>query len=428
MQPLLSKTTRPFILYVLIVLAVSVPVYYFVVDYIWRTELDEHNRILADKTAYGLNDLKLTDEQLEESIGLWNAVQPGTNIVRVKKGQHLADSTYTIDKQKNYSKAINIDRFRCLRTHILINGDPYLFTVETNLEESREIIAVISLIAVFFFVLIVIGLLLLTRRLSATIWAPFHNTLETLNQFNLDKHTKVQFKHTTIKEFEELNQSLKSLIEQNVLVYKTQKDFTENASHELQTPLAVLRSKMDLLLQSDDLTENQYHLAESMNRALIRSSRITKDLLLLAKIENNQYDHEEQFELTPLLEQSKELLQDHLEQKRITVTTRVDKELSISGNKALTEILINNLFINAIRHSPDGSSIWFTLTDNKLEVANTGEHSLNQDLLFKRFSKLSGESAGSGLGLSIIKEICKVHEWDIRYRFEQSKHIFSVIF
>ncbi|WP_160137821.1 sensor histidine kinase [Chryseobacterium sp. c4a] len=426
MNPLLNKTTKPFIIYVLIVLMISIPVYYFVVDNIWQDELDEHNQIIVEKTAYKFNHLKLPEEKLEQSIDLWNHIQPETDIERISSDQIKSDSVYITEKPLPFISDQKKERYRCLKKVVYIQGKPYLFTVETNIEESHETIAVIAMITVFFFAVIVIGLLYLNRRLSASIWKPFRDTLNQLKTFNLNSQTKIVFPTSDTLEFEELNQSLDKLIERNVSVYKTQKEFTENASHELQTPLAIIKNKLDLLLQDRDLTERQYRIAEDMNKALTRSSRINKNLLLLAKIDNHQFDNSETISFDQMLLQSIDILDEHFEQKNITVEKDIMPNIKVNGNSSLTEIMINNLIINAIRHTAPGGKISLQLTQSAFEVFNSGTHQLNKDLLFKRFSKLSADTNGSGLGLSIIQEICKFHHWTISYRFENGHHIFSV--
>ncbi|MDR2228331.1 MAG: HAMP domain-containing histidine kinase [Flavobacteriaceae bacterium] len=426
MKPLLSKITRPFLIYVFFVLIISVPVYYWVVDTIWKSELDEHNKIIAEKTAYELNRLKLTDEKLSESIKLWNDIQPGTNIQNIKNNDRLKDSIFTYEKQKPYTKEFNIDRFRALSTIIYVNNKPFRFTVQTNIEESQETIVVIAITTFFFFMTIVFGFLFINRKLSNSVWKPFRDTLEKLKKFNLNHHTKIEFNRTDTLEFEELNRSLSKLIEHNIMVYKTQKEFTENASHELQTPLAILKNKLDLLLQSKDLTQEQYQITEEMNKALTRSARINKNLLLLAKIENNQFDNSETILFNALLHQSIETLQEHFDQKNITIRENVSEEVEVHGNSSLTEILINNLILNSIRHTPFGGTISIKLTNSAFEISNSGTEKLNTDLLFKRFSSLSSHTGGSGLGLAIIKEICTFHGWTVAYKFENNQHIFSI--
>ena len=425
MKPLLSKTTKPFIIYVLIILVISIPAYYLVVDAIWKHELDEHNDIVARKTASQINSLKLSEEKLIETIQLWNDVQPSTNIRKLEKNDNLKDSIFIVEKPHDFLHFEEIDRFRCLSKVIYLNKKPYRFNVETNIEETQETIFFISITTVFLFVMIVGGLLFLNRRLSKSVWKPFRETLDQLKTFSLNNQTKIEFSKTDVSEFDELNQSLTKLIEHNVSVYKTQKEFTENASHELQTPLAILKNKLDILLQNQDLTEKQYQIAEEMNRALSRSSRINKNLLLLAKIDNKQFDSET-FHLNEVLNQSLEILQEHFEQKNISVKTEISDNVKVNGNIGLTEVLINNLILNAIRHTSINGSILIRLSQSEFEVSNSGTGKLNGDLLFKRFSRFSKDNNGSGLGLAIVQEICKSQNWTIDYRFENNNHIFSV--
>ena len=395
------------------------------VDAIWKHELDEHNDIVARKTASQINSLKLSEEKLIETIQLWNDVQPSTNIRKLEKNDNLKDSIFIVEKPHDFLHFEEIDRFRCLSKVIYLNKKPYRFNIETNIEETQETIFFISITTVFLFVLIVGGLLFLNRRLSKSVWKPFRETLDQLKTFSLNNQTKIEFSKTDVSEFDELNQSLTKLIEHNVSVYKTQKEFTENASHELQTPLAILKNKLDILLQNQDLTEKQYQIAEEMNRALSRSSRINKNLLLLAKIDNKQFENSE-IHLDELLNQSMEILQEHFEQKNISVKTEISDNVKVNGNIGLTEVLINNLIINAIRHTSINGSILIRLSQSEFEVSNSGTEKLNSDLLFKRFSRFSKDNNGSGLGLAIVQEICKSQNWTIDYRFENNNHIFSV--
>ena len=426
MKPLLSKTIKPVLVYVLIVLLISIPVYFFVVNSIWENELDDHNSIIAAKTAYEFNRLQLSDEALQDNISLWNKIQPGTNIQAIHPGDNFGDSTFTIETQIPYTGAAGTDRFRGLSTVIYLNKKPYRFTVQTNIEEAKETIAVIAAVTLFFFLVIVTGLLLLNRKLSHTVWQPFRDTLDKLKKFNLNQQTKIEFITTDIKEFEELNQSLSKLVAHTVSVYKVQKEFTENASHELQTPMAILKNKLDILLQSDDLTARQYRIAEEMNAALTRSSRINKNLLLLAKIDNNQFDGSELIYFDALLQQSMETLREHFDHKNITVISSIVTAVKVKGNSSLSEILINNLLLNAIRHTTAGGEIKVTLTPAGFEVINSGTEALDPDRLFKRFSGSSDNNRGSGLGLSIVRQIAGFHQWQVQYRFENKFHVFSV--
>lgn len=407
---------------------ISIPIYYLVVNTVWESELDEHNKTVAEKTAYEFNLLKLSNAELQESTRLWNRIQPETNIESIPEDASHTDSSFTIEKQKNFAGKHEIENYRCLKKTVYINNKPFLFTVQTNIEESQETIAVIAVTTVFFFIVIALGLLFINRKLSVSIWKPFRNTLEKLKKFNLNNHHQIEFEKTDTVEFEELHESLHKLIEHSVSVYKAQKEFTENASHELQTPLTIIKHKIDLLLQNESLTEEQYLIAEDINKALTRSSRINKNLLLLAKIGNSQFDNSEKIEFDILVNQSLEVFEEHFNQKNLTVHSSIHPKIEVLGNNGLCEILINNLLINAIRHTLPKGLISVRLTESFFEVSNSGTEKLNTDSLFKRFSRLSSDNNGSGLGLAIINEICRFQKWEISYTFENHRHIFSIKF
>ncbi|ULT23164.1 hypothetical protein KUH03_28645 [Sphingobacterium sp. E70] len=161
-----------------------------------------------------------------------------------------------------------------------------------------------------------------------------------------------------------------------------------------------------------------------MHRALSRSTRINRNLLLLAKIDNSQFDHSETLRLDSLLLQSISTMQEHFEQKQLTVEENIQPDVLFTGNSSLTEILINNLLLNAIRYSASNNMIAIQLTETYLEIDNPGEVALDPNTLFKRFSKLSKNNLGSGLGLAIVLEIARYQGWTVQYRFENKNTFF----
>ena len=428
MNKLLNKSLKSFTVYALIVLATSVPAYYYLVDSIWLRELDEHNEIVADRTEKELNNLNLAETELNQSIKLWNKIQPGTNLEKTTLDKNRNDSTYTVLRKNTYVAHEDIDRFRGLSRAIKINGESYLLTVETNVEETEETAIAIAILTFLFFLILVVGFLILNRRLSVKLWQPFRNTLSELKTFNLNSQRNISFEKSNILEFEELNAALNKLIEHTVSVYKSQKEFTENASHELQTPLAIIKNKLDILLQKEALTDRQYQIIEDINKALTRVSRINKNLLLLAKIENHQFDESETINLSELTEECLEQLQEHFSNKELSVNTSIEKDCVVTGNRVLIEVLINNLLLNSIRHNSQKGIVEVKLNRSGLFISNSGLITLEKEHLFKRFKKTSEESSGSGLGLAIVEQICKRHQWTIDYEFQQEKHTFKISF
>lgn len=428
MSKLLNKPFKAFTIYALIILACSIPVYYLVVDFIWLDELDEHNQIIKERIENSFNNAQIEESELNSLLKNWDRLQPNTTLTPSYLSVLKPDSTYTITKQNRYVEHNEIDRFRVLSAYININGKLYHLQIETNIEEADETMLAIAVVTLLFFALLVIGFILLNRRIAKQIWRPFRNTLEKLKSFDLTTQQTVSFDKTDIEEFEELNQSLQKLIDKNISVYNQQKTFIENASHELQTPLAVLKSKLDLLLQNKDLTNEQSEIINAIELPLSRVSRINKNLLLLAKIENKQFSVVENIELTEVINETLELLIDYTSAKQITVDKNLPEKLALTCNKTLLEILISNLLINSIVHNAENGKINIDFSGRTLTVSNTGKIALDNKKIFERFIVSSSETANSGLGLAIVKEICNRYQWQINYTFQNNLHFFSVQF
>ncbi len=424
---LLNKTLRPQLLFAFILFALSIPTYFLMVDWIWLKELDENNQLIAQRIENEFNKQKIGDEKLVEKIQFWNEIQ---SIGKIEPAFQLFvnDSVYTIRKPNLYSTKEEVNRFRCMVKNIKINNKEFTLTIESNVEESEETLSYISLVTFFLFLILLLGFWILNQRLSKEIWQPFFNSLEKLKNFDLTTRQSIYFDKTDTKEFEELNQTLQKLIEKNISVYTQQKEFIENASHELQTPLAVLKSKLNLLLQNKNLTNEQSEIINAIELTLSRVSRINKNLLLLAKIENEQFASTENIEISELIKETQELFSDYINDKRISVSCNLVENFRISINKTLFEIFVSNLLINAIIHNTINGTILINLNNKILTISNTGNSSLNPNKLFERFAVSSSQTTNSGLGLAIIKEICNRYQWQISYSFKNNLHSFSVEF
>ncbi|MFD1257174.1 sensor histidine kinase [Mucilaginibacter terrae] len=426
MNKLLNRTIQPIALYSLFVLGLSIPVYYLIVDLIWINELDKHHYALRTKIETRFNKLNLPDTTIMQTIAIWNKIEPGIIFSKTEDNRIKRDSTYSIIRYDDFMH--DREQFRCLVTYVKINGMVYRLLVQTNMEEQDETIMFIAFAAVLFLMLLLGGIILLMRRIAINLWRPFYHTLDQLKLFNLHSLTSPAFRHSDIQEFEQLNNSLRELIKENITVFKQQKEFTENASHELQTPLSIVQSQLDLLLQSRSLTQEQLSGIENAGRALARVSRINKNLLLMAKIENHQYAQSERIDLSQVLMELTQALQEHTANKQLIFLQYIEPLVLIISNLSLTEILLTNLFINAINHNVHNGSITISLVPGKLTFANTGSYPLNEEKLFKRFSSVSNQAKGSGLGLAIVKQIAGLYNWQIAYHFKDSQHIFTLIF
>lgn len=423
MSKLLHKPLKLFVAYAFVVLLLSMPVYFAVVDYIWQDELDENNQVVRQRIEHGLQHTELNDSSLVNLLDAWSKIQPGVIITATDAIK--PDSVYDAEAVNPYSPIQEVNRYRALSSYITIKGKPYHLVVRTNIEESHETIMALGIVTAVFVLLLVIGLIVLNTIIGRSIWKPFNNTLDKLKGFDLNKGEAIKFEATDIEEFYELNATLNKLIAGNIAAYRQQKEFTENASHELQTPLALIKTKVDMLLQDKTLTQEQSEQISALNVPLARVSRINKNLLLLAKIENHQYADEEQVDISALVNENIELFADYFAEKDLKLSIDVAKGIVIKGNKHLIEILITNLLVNAIRYTGSGGQVTVQSTAKAFTISNTGNAALNSDMLFKRFKTSSNNTPNTGLGLAIVHEVAKRYGWNVSYTYHNNLHVFQ---
>lgn len=282
----------------------------------------------------------------------------------------------------------------------------------------------------FALIVTVLGaaIVLMMRFISKRLWQPFDKALEAIECFKLENGVCPQLAESDIKEFTRLNVALERLMTDSLHSYQLQKEFTENASHELQTPLAVFQSKLDLLLQQPEITERQASIIQDLYQMNSRLSRLNRNLLLLAKMENNQFSRTESINVVAVI---KELLPylENLSEGLVLKKDFLVNSLSIKANRPLLESMINNLIVNAVRHNKSDGEITVALSDKQLMVSNTSdEEALDKELIFNRFYRPSEKVKGNGLGLAIVKAVCDYHGWKISYTYSDGKHEFTVIF
>ena len=303
-----------------------------------------------------------------------------------------------------------------------------ILTPEADREDKFLIIGAVTLLTVLFFVLLLGVLVWVNRRVSKKLWKPFYDSLTRIREFDLSKQQRVEFERTDISEFSELNQGLEKLISGNITSFVQQKEFADNASHELQTPLAVIQSKLELLLQSQTLQSEHYGTIEDALKALSRVSRINKNLLLLSKIGNSQFTEIEKMNLSEMIEWDLAIFGNFAENQQLSLNYTIEPDVWLKGNRALVEILVQNLLTNAIRYCSPAGSISLFLDQQHLSVRNSGSTSLKTEQLFKRFASASNDTPGTGLGLALVKQICIRSRWHVEYEYQGGFHVFSVHF
>jgi len=423
MKKLLDLSLRPLIIYALLILIVSIPVYFSIVNWIWENELDKHHYAVREKLENRLTGLNLADSAVLDVVRVLDKVQPGFSIIQVSSAR--PDSIYTLIRFDTFMK--DREQFRCLITDIHVNDKLFRVLIETNMEEVDETIFAIAIVTIFFFIVLLTGFIYLNRRTALRIWKPFYETLQSLQAFRLDGGQPLALPASRVTEFTDLNQSLEKLMKGSLDSYRQQKEFTENASHELQTPLAIVKSKLDMLLQSRALDSAQMQIVDDAYQAVNRVTRINKNLLLLAKIENAQFDEKVDLSLQDQLDELETQMKDRFESSGITFSSNLG-ELCVKANPVLLEILLTNLLVNAVRYTPPGGNVSVKAELNAIVFSNTGAKPLNSQNLFRRFARASSHHAGSGLGLAIAREVCERYGWQISYEFKNGYHHFEVRF
>lgn len=289
-----------------------------------------------------------------------------------------------------------------------------------SLDLEQDIIAGVMIQYLLIFIVIALSLLIAIRFSLRNLWHPFENTLKSMEQFKVSDKMLPALENGNIKEFYRLNYALTKLMQRNSETYRQQKEFTENASHELQTPLAVMRSRLDLLLQRNLDRETLDSINELYNSNR-RMERLNRDLLLLAKIDNGQFVAGVKIDTVSIVEE----IADNIISLGYKVTTTLQYTgYEITANRTLFESLVNNLVTNAVRNS---GQVDISLTDGKLIISNPSHNGepLDRNKLFRRFASTSG-TKGNGLGLAIAKAICDFHHWTIEYDFINGIHMFTV--
>lgn len=297
--------------------------------------------------------------------------------------------------------------------------------IDENIDLEEDV--VIGMMIQYAMIAVVVGtsVLITMRFVTKKLWAPFDDTLRKIEGFHLGKDEAPTFKKTNVKEFSRLNHSLENLIARDISSYRVQKEFTENASHELQTPLAILRTDLDMLIQ-EDLNQRESELVDDMYDVLTRMERLNKSLLLLAKIENNQYEELEDVSVPDMIQ---DMIPSYGKLYDNNILYTQNGKLVVKTSRQLMEILLNNLIINALRNSDRYSSVMIHTDGHSFEVSNQSIRGpLNEEKLFSRFNNPTQSKTGHGLGLAIVKQVCDHYHWNIHYIYKEGSHTFRVTF
>ena len=318
---------------------------------------------------------------------------------------------------------------RQLRATIQVKGQLYLVTVWQPYDEFNELAREMSIGIIIGFLALMGVSVAVGLGLSSRLWRPFYATIDQLRDVRLDSPASPAFPESRVREFSLLSRSLTELTQKLRRQFSLQKQFTENASHELQTPLAVASAELDFLLQSDHLTEPDYAHLQRATDALGRLSQLNRSLLLLTQVENNQFANDERLDLSALLNQYADEYEPFFAHKNMTVERAISPNVPLTMNRQLASVLLTNLLKNAARHGEPGKGVCIGLTPTALTIGNGGKPLPFADSqLFNRFVKDPARPDSTGLGLALVKQICDRYALPLTYAYdaEKKEHSFRV--
>ncbi|MFO7617150.1 MAG: HAMP domain-containing sensor histidine kinase [Bacteroidales bacterium] len=314
---------------------------------------------------------------------------------------------------------------RFLRFYGVVQGDPVEFTLRNDKLSSTEVIKRISIATTLLSILFIWLIFIINRLGFKRLWSGFFDTLKAVRRYGPEQKA-LMLAESGILEFQVLNRTIEKMTARTSEMYSNLQDFTAHTTHELQTPLAVIRSKTELLLQTPGLTCDQLDLIRSIEENARHLSQLNRSLSLLFKIGNQRVPEGEGFVAAPLIRQSLENLEAHIEAMNLKIRLELDEETHLPADPPMGAILIQNLIKNAIVHNILEGSIDIRLENGSFRVRNTGTHPERppQDF-FTEFVK-GPASKGLGLGLSLVRKVAQVNQLAIDYQYESGFHTFCV--
>lgn len=412
---LINKLNRNYIAYSFLGLIIAGIVIYYSISIVISIQLDEK--------------LKNNTLQIETMLkqGVEVSYLPSLVVVSKTSATNLSSAYSDTIIYNRYED--EYEEYRQLGRIVNVDGQSYQITVRESKIESEDLAITLAIIIFLTLLLFTGSLVILSRKVMVKVWAPFYQNLQIIKQFSVKDHSPVQLKHSDIQEFDELNDVLTRLTTKIRGDYRSLKQFTEDASHEIQTPLAIVTAKLEALINNSELSTQQLETVRSVFNSVRRLSRLNQSLVLLTKIENNQFVDSKILSLNLLIEEKLRDFHELMELKEIQIETVVKAEMILKANPVLIDIVITNLLSNSLNHNQPKGKIQINIVEEQMEICNSGYSPIsNPERLFSRFYKENSSSKSVGLGLAIVSKICEVQSWNIDYRFDAGMHCFRIQF
>jgi signal transduction histidine kinase len=368
--------------------------------------------------------LDLQIEMISSEISQGNTIHyPLTTVAKteIKQPRRFRDTLIYDHFQKQ------IEGYYALTETRRIGKHDYAITVMTTYIGWEEYFKTIGLVFFLLGVLLLGSGVAVNFFISRKIWNPFITNLALVKKHVLSSKEKLILVNTNTDEFEDLNTVLMDFASRAQNEYQGLQEFTENSSHELQTPISIIRSRLENLGQMDLSEDGIRHLNDA-REALSRLSKVNKGLLLLAKLSGTQFPDVQQVSVSTLLTNHISQLEELFISRNLQLHTSI-ADCVVNASPHLVDILLSNLLSNQLKYAGKDSVVMVTLDSEMIDFRNEGPPlPFPETDIFNRFTKGNPDKSGVGLGLSIVKKICDIHQWKIIYYYETGVHIFQVYF
>lgn len=415
---LLNYTTLYFSLILVVIIPIWAGLFYFsMLEEIYDSMddgLDNQRMLIITKAAQ--DSTVLTKHSFEE--GNYSISQISKEQARGYKDVFL-DTLMYMENEKDFEPV------RLLKTVFINNGNCYSMQVITSMVEEDDLILDLTYSLLWLYFGLIITIIFLNNSLLRNIWKPFNILMNQLKTFNINQSQPLKLSKTRITEFNTLQNAVQRFLSNSVQTYNQQKQFIENASHELQTPVAITINKLELLAESSRLSAYDSELLSSALNNLERLKRLNQSLLLLSKIENQQFAENTKVNINETCKRISENFTDQIDFCNLQFSLKEDGICTWKMNADLAYILISNVIKNAIKHSPRGGNINILITERTFRIENTGDSALDEKIIFQRFQKNGKSNDSTGLGLAIVKAIASISDLSLEYTY-QNKHIFTI--
>jgi signal transduction histidine kinase len=412
---LLTKSTYYFLILSLLAMITGGALLYLTIKKVIYKQIDIS--LITEKT--------IIQDQIEQTDTIPDFEATFGHQIEVKLLNYAIRNSQSIKDTDIYdSKTDSFTPFRYIYSKgNTIQKKGYIITIFQEISEKNELLQDISLYMFFLFFSLLLISILINYLIARRLWRPFYKSVKIAGRFDIQSDKPLDLPLTDINEFNQLNDVFYDMTRKMRNDYLNLKEFGENASHEIQTPLAVIRSKTDLLMQQKNLNKESLSLIKSINEATTKLFKLNQGLLLISKIENQAFHDKKIVSLKHILESGLENYTEILQLKKIKVEMDLTDGALVEMNDVLAEVLISNLLSNAVRFNIDNGFIRCHIDRDNLIISNAGPSmTIDPEFLFRRFHKGSDNPHSVGLGLSIVKKITETYGMNITYTCKDSVH------